>query len=73
MRGIIDLQGPVLRWIAPDIDGSGQRRDTPRIREPSRAEWSIPDDQREQRRVRTRLIVLAPVAPITQLLRLLLR
>jgi hypothetical protein len=44
------------RWIEPDIDGieSEGTRPSDRIGESTRSEWSIPDDPREQRRVRNR-------------------
>ena len=63
------------RWIEPGIDGSESEGTRPggRIGESRRAEWSIPDDPREQRRVRNRLIALAVALPIAQLLRLLFR
>ena len=61
------------RWIESDIDGSESEGTRPgdRIGESMRAEWPIPDDPREQRRVRNRLIALALAVSIAQLLRLL--
>lgn len=45
-----------------------ERRSADRIDEPGRVESSSPDDPREQRRVRNRLIVLALAVPIAQIL-----
>jgi hypothetical protein len=73
--GISMSSGRRPRWIEPGI-GKSERDETypgDRSREPSRAEWSILNDPREQRRVRNRLIALALALPIAQLLRLLFR
>jgi hypothetical protein len=61
------------QWIEQHIDGGeGEAtRSGDRIGESKRAEWSIPNDPREQRRIRNRLIALAVALPIARLLRLL--
>ncbi|HEX2458930.1 MAG TPA: hypothetical protein VHJ58_02185 [Vicinamibacterales bacterium] len=64
------------RWNQRPVEGR-QRRDTDaedRIDEDRRiAGWSLPEDPRERRRIRNRLIVLAAALPIVQLLRWLFR
>jgi len=61
-----------LRSIAPGIGSEADEAGAlDRVRESSRPEWSIPDDPREQRRIRNRLIALALALPIARLLQLL--
>jgi hypothetical protein len=64
------------RWEERHIEGR-QRRDTDagdRIDENRRtAGWSLPEDPRERRHIRNRLIMLAAAMPIVQLLRWLFR
>jgi hypothetical protein len=57
------------------MEGSRRRstRSTDRIGESSHAESSFPEDPRQQRRVRNRLIALALAVPIAQLLWFLFR
>jgi hypothetical protein len=50
-----------------------RRESANRTDESSRGESSFPDDPREQRRVRNRLIVLALAVPIAQILWYLFR
>jgi hypothetical protein len=65
-----------LRWNQRDIDGWQRRETLPGDRADEsrqRADWSLPEDPHEQRRIRNRLIVLAAAMPIAQLLRWLFR
>ena len=60
------------RRIESMSDENGrERRSADRTDESGRVDWSLPDDPREQRRVRNRLIVLALAVPIAQILRYL--
>jgi hypothetical protein len=63
------------RLVDPELKDNesrgAHRRD--RLGESGRAEWSVRDDLREQRRIRNRLIVLAVALPIAQLLWLMFR
>ena len=62
------------RRIESMSDGSGRERGSAdRTDESSRVESSLPDDSRERRRVRNRLIVLALAVPIAQILWYLFR
>jgi hypothetical protein len=59
-----------------DIDGSDRERIPPadRVGQLSgTADWSVPKDPREQRRIRNVLIALAAALPIVQLLQVLFR
>lgn len=57
------------RRIESMSDGRGrERRSADRTDKSSRVESSLPDDPRERRRVRNRLIVLALAVPIAQIL-----
>ena len=57
------------RRIESISDGNGRERGSAdRTDRSGRVESSLPDDPREQRRVRNRLIVLALAVPIAQIL-----